>query len=64
MQKNTLKKLKHGEIEKPAFKYTIDNRFDRRKLEKIRGRIDRHNQINLKKQVYRQTDLIRPRKNY
>ena len=32
MQKNTLKKLKHGEIVKPALKYIIDNRFDRRTL--------------------------------
>ena len=55
MQKNTLKKLKHGEIVKPAFKYIIDLTEENYKISR---RVDRHNQINLKKQVYRQTDLI------
>ena len=44
---------------KPAFKYIIDNRFDRRKFKKIRRRVNRHNQINLKKLKYRQTNIIR-----
>ena len=44
---------------KPAFKYIIDNRFDRRKFKKIRRRVDRHNQSNLKKLKYRQTDIFR-----
>ena len=35
MQKDTLKKLKHGEILKPAFKYIINNKFDRRKFKKL-----------------------------
>ena len=46
MQKNTLKKLKHGETVKPAFKYIIDLIEENKK---IRRRVDRHNQINLKK---------------
>ena len=59
MQKNTLKKLKHGEIVKPAFKYIID--LTEESFKKTRRQVDIQNQINFKKQLYRQTDLIWPR---
>ena len=62
MQKNTLKKLKHGEIVQPAFKYIIDLIES---FKKNRRRVDRHNQIKFKKAGI-QTDRLNltSKKNY
>ena len=57
-------------IAKPGKTLTISyywvaySKLDEIITEKIRRRVDRHNQISLKKQLYRQTDLIWPQKKY
>ena len=57
MQKNRLKKFKHGKIVKPAFKYLkIDNRLIIDESLKIRGRVDRL--IKLFKKAGIQTDRL------